>query len=243
MRGAMRIDILTLFPGMFQGPLSESLLKKACEKGLIDINLVDLRDFTLDKHKTADDSPYGGGAGMVMKVEPIQKAVSSKRKADSRVILVCPTGKVLTQDRVKKLAEEQHLIIICGHYEGVDERVRSLVDEEISIGDYVLTGGELPAMILVDAVARYIPGVIKEAESVEKDSFHAGLLDYPSYTKPEEIEGKKVPEVLLSGHHADIDRFRKKESLKTTLFRRPELLVNLEPNETDIKLLGEIITE
>jgi len=243
MRGAMRIDILTLFPGMFQGPLSESLLKKACEKGLIDINLVDLRDFTLDKHKTADDSPYGGGAGMVMKVEPIQKAVSSKRKADSRVILVCPTGKVLTQDRVKKLAEEQHLIIICGHYEGVDERVRSLVDEEISIGDYVLTGGELPAMILVDAVARYIPGVIKEAESVEKDSFHAGLLDYPSYTKPEEIEGKKVPEVLLSGHHADIDRFRKKESLKTTLYRRPELLVNLEPNETDIKLLGEIITE
>jgi tRNA (guanine37-N1)-methyltransferase len=239
----MRVEILTLFPEMFQGPLSESLLKKAQEKGLLSLNIINLRDFTTDKHKTADDTPYGGGAGMVMKVEPIAKAISKLKTQNSKFILMCPTGKLLTQEKIKELAKEEHLIILCGHYEGIDERAREMVDEEISIGDYVLTGGELPAMVLVDAVARHIPGVVKEEESVMKDSFYEGLLDYPSYTKPEEFEGKKVPDVLLSGHHAEIERWRRKESLRRTLERRPDLLVKAELSEEDRKVLGEIISE
>ncbi len=236
----MIVDILTLFPEMFQGPLNESLLKKAQEKGLLSLNIVNLRDFTTDKHKTADDTPYGGGAGMVMRVEPIARAKSKLQTSKSKIILMCPSGKLLTQDKIKELAKEEHLIILCGHYEGVDERVRDMVDEEISIGDYVLTGGELPAMVLVDAVARHIPGVVKEEESVKKDSFYEGLLDYPSYTKPEEFEGKKVPDVLLSGHHAEIERWRRKEALKRTLYRRPDLLAKAELSEEDRKLLSEI---
>ena len=239
----MRIDILTLFPEMFQGPLSESLLKKAQEKGLLSLNTIDIRDFTTDKHKTADDTPYGGGAGMVMKVEPITKALSRVAGRESRVVLMCPTGKLLSQEKVKALAKQEHLIIICGHYEGVDERVRDLADEEISVGDYVLTGGEIPAMILVDAVARQIPGVVKEEESVTKDSFYEGLLDYPSYTKPENFEEKKVPEVLLSGHHAEIGRWRKKEAIRQTFFRRPGLLAKAELSQDDKKLLEEVIME
>jgi len=239
----MKIDILTLFPGMLQGPLSESMLKKAQEKGLLSLNLVDIRDFTTDKHKTADDTPYGGGPGMVMKAEPIFKAVTSNRKPVTRIILMCPTGKLLTQEIVKELAKEEHLIIICGHYEGVDERIRDLVDQEISIGDFVLTGGELPAMVLVDAVARQIPGVVKEEESVKRDSFYKGLLDYPSYTKPEDFEGKKIPEALLSGHHAVIDRWRRKEAIRQTFFRRPEMLTKAELSQEDKKLLEEIILE
>lgn len=237
----MRVDILTLFPEMFQGPLNESLLKKAQEKGLLSLSIIDIRDFTTDKHKTADDTPYGGGAGMVMKPEPIAKALSTVDHRQSTVILMCPTGNVLTQDRVKELAKTEHLVLLCGHYEGVDERVREMIDEEISIGDYVLTGGELPAMVLVDAIARHIPGVVKEEESVKKDSFYEGLLDYPSYTKPEEFEGKKVPEVLLSGHHAEIERWRRKEALKRTLFRRPDLLASTELSEKDRELLNEIV--
>lgn len=239
----MQIDILTLFPEMFQGPLSESLLKKAREKGLLSLNIVNIRDFTTDKHKTADDTPYGGGAGMVMKAEPIFKAVTSNQKPVTRIILMCPTGKLLSQEKVKAFAKQEHLIIICGHYEGIDERVRDLVDEEISIGDYVLTGGEIPAMVLVDAVARQIPGVVKKEESVEKDSFYAGILDYPSYTKPEGFEGKRVPEVLLSGHHAEIERWRRKEALKRTLFRRPDLLAKVELKDADREILGEIMLD
>ncbi len=239
----MRIDILTLFPEMFQGPLNESLLKKAQEKGLLSLKIIDIRDYTLDKHKTADDTPYGGGPGMVMKLEPIQKAVSSKRKAKSRIILMCPTGQLLTQEKVKVLAKHEHLIIICGHYEGVDERIRKMVDEEISIGDYVLTGGEIPAMVLVDAVARQIPGMVKEEESVKRDSFYEGILDYPSYTKPEDFEGQKVPKVLLSGHHAEIERWRRKEALKQTLQRRPELLAKAVLGEEDRNLLNEIMSD
>jgi tRNA (guanine37-N1)-methyltransferase len=237
----MQIDILTLFPEMFQGPLNESLLKKAREKGLLSLNIINLRDFTTDKHKTADDTPYGGGVGMVMKVAPIAKALSQLTTHNSQLILMCPTGKLLTQEKIKSLAKEEHLVLLCGHYEGVDERVRELVDEEISIGDYVLTGGELPAMVWVDAVARHIPGVVKEEESVKKDSFYEGLLDYPSYTKPENFEGKKIPEVLLSGHHAEIEKWRRKEALRQTLYRRPDLLAKAKLTEEDKKLLGEII--
>lgn len=237
----MRIDILTLFPEMLRGALDASLLKKARDKGLLTVNLVDLRDFTSDKHKTADDSPYGGGPGMVMKVEPIAKALSSVNSQQSTVILLCPTGQTLTQAKVKELAKVEHLVLLCGHYEGVDERVRDMVDEEISIGDYVLTGGELPALVLTDAVARYLPGVVKEEESVKRDSFHDGLLDYPSYTKPEEFEGKKVPEVLFSGHHAEISKWRRKESLRLTLHRRPDLLAKADLNEQDKDMLAEIV--
>jgi len=245
----MQIDILTLFPEMFQGPLTESLLKKAREKGLLNLNIINLRDFTSDKHKTADDTPYGGGPGMVMKVDVLYSAISSLKKKvesresklESRIILMCPTGKQLTQKRVKELAAEGHLILICGHYEGVDERVRDLVEEEISIGDFVLTGGELPAMVLVDAVARHIPGVVKESESVRKDSFYEGLLDFPIYTKPENYEDKTVPEILLSGHHAEIENWRRKEALRVTLMRRPDLLAKAELTEQDRVWLEEIL--
>lgn len=244
----MRVDILTLFPEMFQGPFSESLLKKAQDKELLGLNVINLRDFTSDKHKTADDTPYGGGVGMVMKPDIIARAKSkiqdpclAGRQAKSKFILMCPTGKLLNQEKVKALAREEHLIILCGHYEGVDERVRELVDEEISIGDYVLTGGEIPAMVLVDAVARYIPGVVKEGDSVKSDSFHAGLLDYPSYTRPEDFDGKKVPEVLLSGHHAEIAAWRRKEALRKTLERRPDLLARAALTGEDKKLLAEIL--
>ncbi|MFA6431179.1 MAG: tRNA (guanosine(37)-N1)-methyltransferase TrmD [Candidatus Margulisiibacteriota bacterium] len=247
----MQIDILTLFPEMFKGPLSESLIKKACEKGLLSINLVNLRDFATDKHKTADDSPYGGGAGMVMKVDVISAAINKLKNSNTRlpthnaqrIIYMCPTGKTLTQQKVKELSKYEHLTILCGHYEGIDERARTLIDEEVSIGDYVLTGGELPAMVLIDAVARYIPGVVKEEASVEMDSFSAGLLDYPSYTRPEDFNGKKVPDALLSGHHADIATWRRKESLNNTFYKRPDLLAAAELDENDRKLLGEIISE
>jgi tRNA (guanine37-N1)-methyltransferase len=237
----MKIDILSLFPEMFRGPLDESLLKKAQDKKLLTIKVTNLRDFTADKHKTADDTPYGGGAGMVMMVGPIAAAISKVKGNKSKMLFMCPTGKTLTQEKVKELAKEEHLVILCGHYEGIDERARALVDEEISIGDYVLTGGELPAMVLVDAIARYIPGVVKEAESVENDSFHDGLLDHPSYTKPEEFNGQKVPDVLLSGHHAEIAKWRRQEALRRTFYRRPDLLAKAALTEADKKTLAEII--
>jgi len=219
----VEFDLLTLFPEMFQGPLNESLLKKASSRGLLSFNIVNIRDFATDKHKTVDDTSYGGGSGMVMKVDVIVRALE-KEKVESRIILMSPRGTKLTQEKVQELAKEKHLTIICGHYEGVDERVRDYIDEEISIGDYVLTGGELPAMVLIDAVARYIPGVVKETDSVTHDSFHNGLLDYPSYTKPPEFEGKKVPELLLSGNHKEIEKWRGEQSLKLTKERRPDLL-------------------
>ncbi|NQT30213.1 MAG: tRNA (guanosine(37)-N1)-methyltransferase TrmD [Candidatus Saganbacteria bacterium] len=239
----MQVDVLTLFPEMFQGPLQISLLKKAQEKGLFSFNLVNIRDFAGDKHKTVDDTPYGGGPGMVMKVAPIVAAISkssAKGGPNSKIILMCPSGKPLTQEKVNALAKEKHLVILCGHYEGVDERVRDLVDEEISIGDYVLTGGEIPAMVLIDAVVRQIPGVVKEEESVKKDSFYDGLLDYPSYTKPEDFCGKNVPQVLLSGNHKEIARWRRKEALRRTLERRPDLLAKANLSAEDKKLLDEV---
>lgn len=239
----MRIDILTLFPEMFSGPLSQSLLKRAREKGLLKINLVNIRDFTTDKHKTADDTPYGGGPGMVMKAEPIYQAVESlKPEAQCRIILMSPAGETLNQKKARELSAAEHLILLCGHYEGVDERVRqNLITDEISIGDFVLTGGELPAMVLIDCLARFIPGVVKESESVAGDSFYYGLLDYPSYTKPEEYQGEAVPEILRSGHHEEIARWRRKEALKRTFINRPDLLAEAELTKEDKKMLQDFI--
>jgi len=229
------IDILTLFPKMFENVLGESMLKRAQSKGLVKIKVHNLRDWTSDNHKTADDKPFGGGPGMVMKVEPVWRAleeivpgfrfpVVSKRKKSSRIILLTPQGRRLEQAKVKRLAKEKRLVLICGHYEGVDERIREFADEEISIGDYILTCGEIPAMVLVDAVARLIPGVLGAKESLNSESFEEGLLEYPQYTRPAEFLGMKVPEVLTSGDHKRIEEWRRREAVKRTRERRPDLL-------------------
>lgn len=243
----MFFDILTLFPEMFAGPFSESILKIAREKDLIDIKTVNIRDFAEDKHHTTDEPPYGGGAGMVMKAEPIFKAwqdTQNKRAINSKTILMSPQGQELTQDIVKDLSREEGLTIICGRYEGVDERVRdTIVDQEISIGDYVLTGGELPAMVLVDSISRLLSGVLGAEDSSKKDSFYNGLLEHPHYTRPREFNGLKVPDVLLSGNHQLIERWRKKESLKRTLLRRKDLLEDKDLSEKEIELLKEIKLE
>jgi len=222
----MIFDIITLFPEMFNGPFSISLIKKAVDKKLIQINLFNLRDFTSDKHKTVDDEPYGGGAGMVLKVEPIYRSIEFLKKADNpdRIILLSPQGEKFNNSTAKKLSKLSRIVLICGHYEGFDERIRNLVTDEISIGDFVLTGGELPAMILVDSISRFIPGVIKEQESHRKDSFEKDTLDYPSYTRPASFMGMNVPEVLLSGNHEKISRWRELKSIEKTLLRRPDLL-------------------
>ena len=226
----MKFDVLTLFPEMFDG-LTKSIIGKARERKLIDINLINIRDFSTDKHKKVDDTPYGGGAGMVMKADVVYEAFKSIKQNEAekpKVIYMSPQGKTLNQKKVEELSEEKHLIILCGHYEGVDQRViDKIVDEEISIGDYVLTGGELPAMVLIDSVSRYAEGVIKK-ESIEEESFTNGILEYPQFTRPEVFEGVKVPEVLLSGNHQNIDKWRKEEALKITKIKRPDLLKDLE---------------
>lgn len=221
----MKFDVLTLFPNMFES-LNESILGKAIEKNLIDINLINIRDFSKDIHKHVDDTPYGGGAGMVMMPDVVYDAYNSiKDKEDAKVIYLSPKGKVLNQKKVVELSKEKHLILLCGHYEGIDERaIEEIVDEEISIGDYVLTGGEIPAMCLIDSVARYIPGVLNE-ESVKEESFSKmNLLEYPQYTRPLEFMNKKVPEILTSGNHQKIDEWRKEQALIQTYKKRPELL-------------------
>ena len=225
----MKIDILTLFPNMFDGAFSESIIKRAIEDKKIEINIINFRDYTTDPHNKVDDTPYGGGAGMVLSCQPIFDCVESIRTEDSKVILLTPAGIPYKQKLAYKLSEEKHLIIICGHYEGFDERIASLADYEISIGDYVLTGGEIPAMAIVDSITRLLPGVINE-ESHREDSFKQDvmsnryLLDYPTYTKPADFRGMKVPDVLLSGHHENIKKYREEESLKRTKERRPDLL-------------------
>ena len=240
----MRIDILTLFPGAFESVLKTSLLGKALERGLLNVVASDIRQYTHDKHKTADDSPYGGGVGMVLKAEPVTQALENLKKKNSKVIVLTPRGKKLTQNKVKALAKEKHLILVCGHYEEIDERFYEMSGaEEISIGDYVLSGGELPAMVLVDAVARFIPGVVGKQESVESDSFSDGLLDFPHYTRPEDFRGRKVPQVLMSGDHKKINRYRRKEALRKTLFNRPDLLAKAEINKEDRALLQEILLD
>jgi tRNA (guanine37-N1)-methyltransferase len=221
----LKVDIVTLFPDIFFGPFAESIIARAIENRKIEINCVDLREFTNDRRKTVDDKPYGGGPGMLMKPEPLFRAVESLKNEDSYVILMSPQGEPFKQKTAEKLLDKKHLIIICGHYEGVDERVRELlIDSEISIGDYVLTSGNLPAMVVVDAVTRLIPGVLGTDESSMSESFSdEGLLEYPQYTRPEEFRGMKVPDVLLSGNHGKIASWRHEESVKRTKRRRPDL--------------------
>ena len=228
----MKFDILTLFPEMFEA-VKQSVIGKAIEKQLIQINLINIRDFSKDKHKKVDDTPYGGGAGMVMMPDVVYDAYSSiQNKENAKVIYLSPKGKVLNQEKVLELSKQEHLILLCGHYEGIDQRViNEIVDEEISIGDYVLTGGEIPAMVLIDSVSRYIQGVLKQ-ESTQEESFTNNLLEYPQYTRPEEFHGQKVPEVLLSGHHENIRKWRLEQSIKKTKERRPDLLEKGDNNES-----------
>ncbi|RCX21345.1 tRNA (guanine37-N1)-methyltransferase [Fontibacillus phaseoli] len=265
----MRVDVLTLFPEMFDGVFHSSILGKAQEKGIVSLNAVNFRDYAGNKHSTVDDTPYGGGGGMVLKAEPIFRAVEdllgkteesseelptvSSGSGESvieptqrapRIILMCPQGEPFSQRKAEELAGEEHLIFICGHYEGYDERIREhLVTDELSIGDYVLTGGELPAMVMIDSVTRLLPGVLGNEMSAVTDSFSTGLLEYPHYTRPVEFRGWKVPDILLSGHHANVADWRRKEALRRTWLRRPDLLNSLELTSQDAKWLKEFETE
>ncbi|HEU4963045.1 MAG TPA: tRNA (guanosine(37)-N1)-methyltransferase TrmD [Bacilli bacterium] len=242
----MRIDIVTIFPDMFEGVIGSSILGRARQQELVDIRLVDFRAFSNNKHNTVDDTPYGGGGGMVLKPDPIFAAVESLMEEGKRprVVLTCPQGEVYSQAKALEFAAEEHLVIIAGHYEGYDERIRQhLITDEISIGDYVLTGGELPAMVIVDSVTRLLPGVLGNETSAVLDSFREGLLEYPHYTRPAEFQGLGVPEILMSGHHANIERWRRKESIRRTLLRRPDLLERAELTADDLKLLAEVKRE
>ncbi|WP_316569044.1 tRNA (guanosine(37)-N1)-methyltransferase TrmD [Neobacillus sp. YIM B06451] len=243
----MKIDVLTLFPEMFDGVFGSSILKKAAEKGAVDYNVVNFREYAENKHKTVDDYPYGGGAGMVLKPQPIFDAVqalSDGTAAKPRVILLCPQGERHSQRKAEELAEEEHLIFICGHYEGFDERIREhLVTDELSIGDFILTGGELGAMVVIDSVVRLLPEVLGNEESHRKDSFSTGLLEHPHYTRPADFRGHKVPDVLISGNHKLIEEWRTKESLRRTWNRRPDLFEAIELEPAQRKWLEEIKKE
>ena len=240
----MQFDVLTLFPEMFD-ILNESIIGRAKEKGLINVNLINIRDFSKNKHKKVDDTPYGGGAGMVIQPDVVYDAYKSIIENDeesekTRVIYMSPQGKKLNQQKVEELSKQEHLILLCGHYEGIDQRVLdTIVDEEISIGDYVLTGGELPAMVLIDSVSRYVEGVLKDGSTTE-ESFSQGLLEYPQYTRPEVFEDQQVPEVLRSGNHQMIDKWRREQSLKKTLEKRPDLLKKVELSDEDKNILEKI---
>jgi tRNA (guanine37-N1)-methyltransferase len=221
----MKIDVLTLFPAMFAGPLDESIIKRARNKGLLDLNVHDLRQWTHDRHKTVDDRPFGGGPGMLMKPEPIFEAVESLRREQTKVILLSPGGRKFGQSIARELAEQKDLLLVTGHYEGFDERVReALADDELSIGDYVLTNGALPAMVVIDAVTRLLPGVLGDDDSSRDESFSQGLLEYPQYTRPAEFRGMKVPDVLVSGNHAEIEKWRREQAKARTEKNRPDLL-------------------
>lgn len=247
----LRFDVLTLFPDMVMPVLGQSILKRAQDKKLLDVRVHNLRDYTHDRHKTADDLPYGGGAGMVMKAEPILRAIdalTAEALADGeqiRVLFPSPHGRPFSQAYARRLAEEpRRMVILCGHYEGVDERVRTaLAPEEVSVGDYVLTGGELPALLLIDAAARLVPGVLGDPESIVEESFSDSLLEYPHYTRPAEVRGLGVPEVLLSGHHEAIRLWRRKQALRSTYVRRPDLLRDRVLTDEDRRLLEEVISE
>ncbi len=245
----MRFDIVTIFPAMVSQALGAGIVGRAIERGTLEVGVRDLRSFTTDKHRVVDDVPYGGGPGMVLKPDPLLRAIAAiagERGSRPAVILTSPQGTRLTQPVVERLARLPHIVVLCGRYEGVDERVRAAVDEEISIGDYVLSGGELPALVIVDAVARFVPGVVGDEQSVMEDSFGRGLLDFPQYTRPAEVEMEggttlKVPDVLLSGHHAEIRRWRKREAIARTLDRRPELLEGAALDAEEQELLRELV--
>lgn len=243
----MRIDILTLFPDMCEGVLGESIIGRARESGKVEINAIDIRDYTEDKHRRVDDKPYGGGMGMVMQAEPIYKCFMSlcdKIGTRPHLLYMTPQGRTLTQDRVKELARLDHIAILCGHYEGIDERViEELQPEEISVGDYVLTGGELPALIVADSVSRMLEGVLSNNECFEEESHYNSLLEYPQYTHPSLWRGKEVPEVLLSGHHQNVDKWRREQSLKRTYERRPDMLDSAKLDKKDIQYLQSICVE
>ncbi|ETP68793.1 tRNA (guanine-N1)-methyltransferase [Planococcus glaciei] len=237
----MKINVLSLFPPMFEGVFNQSILKKAQEKKAVSLNVTDIREFA-DNKRQVDDYPFGGGAGMVLKAEPIFNAVESLAKSEkARVILMCPQGERFTQQKAEELAQEEELVFICGHYEGYDERIREhLVTDEISIGDFVLTGGELAAMTVIDSVVRLLPGVLGNADSPVRDSFSTGLLEHPQYTRPADFRGWKVPAVLTSGNHAKVDQWREQQALKRTLERRPDLLERIELSASQQKLLNEL---
>lgn len=243
----MKFDILTLFPEIIDAVLKESIIGRAQKKGVLKINAVDIREFSKNKHKKADDYPYGGGGGMIMTVQPIYDAYCSIVKDidyKPKVIYLSPQGRVLTQEVVKELSMNKHLVLLCGHYEGIDERIiEEIVDEEISIGDFVLTGGELPAMVLIDSVSRLIPGVLSNEDSYSDESHYNGLLEYPQYTRPVEFNNRKVSDILLSGHHANITRWRRKEALKRTYLKRPDLFEKFKPEKDDKKLIEEFMKE
>ena len=240
----MRIDILTLFPEMCESVLCESIIGRARENGLVEISCTNIRDYTKDKHKRVDDAPYGGGMGMLMQTQPIFDCYTDICERAGRkvhLIYMSPQGKVLNQEKVKELSKYDNIAILCGHYEGVDERlIEEIVDEEISIGDYVLTGGELPALILADSISRMLPGVLSNDEAFTKESHYEGLLEYPQYTRPYEWHGRQVPDILLSGHHANIERFRREESLKRTYMRRPDILSKAQLSKADIEYLRKL---
>lgn len=236
----MKIDILTLFPAMFNGPFNESIIGRARDRKLLEINITNIRDYALDKHQQVDDYPYGGGAGMVLKADVLSRAIDDIKKPGSHLVYLSPQGKKLNQGIVAGLAEISHLILLCGHYEGIDERIMCQVDEEISIGDYVLSGGEIAAMVVTDAVTRLIPGVLGAEKSTMEESFTEGLLEYPHYTRPRVFNDVEVPAILLSGHHENIRIWRKKLSLLRTLLKRPELLIARRFDQEEKQLLEEI---
>lgn len=241
----MIFTVLTLFPGIFDSPLKESITKKAVEKGLISFNIINIRDFADDAHKTCDDAPYGGGPGMVMKIEPIYRAMNylEKTVGRPRYVLLSPQGKIFDEDTAIRYARSKHLCLVCGRYEGLDERVLNLVDEEVSIGDYVLSGGEIPALVLIDAITRCIPGVLGNEQSSIDESFGGGLLEYPQFTRPDIFMDMEVPPVLLSGNHEEIRKWRRKEALKKTIFKRPDLMNRFMPSDEDRKMIREIMEE
>ncbi|MBE7048311.1 MAG: tRNA (guanosine(37)-N1)-methyltransferase TrmD [Ruminococcaceae bacterium] len=243
----MRIDCLTLFPAMLQSVLEESIIGRAIKAGLIDIRYIDIRDYAENKHNRVDDSPYGGGMGMVMQAEPIYRAFQSVLQTSTsrpHVIYMSPQGRVFNQSIAKELSKETHLVLLCGHYEGVDERIlEEIVDEELSIGDYVLTGGEIPAMAVIDAVARMIPGVLPSEDAYSEESLYKGLLEYPQYTRPPEFLGRQVPPILLSGHHENISAWRRAESIRRTCAKRPELLQHAELTEKEKTLVAQLLKQ
>lgn len=241
----MNFKIFSLFPEMFEGPLTASLIGKAVQNDKLSIDIINFREFANNKYMHVDDTPYGGGVGMLLQAKPIVSALRAHIEPDSGapIILVSPQGKTFTQEDANRLAKCDTVAFVCGHYEGFDERIRDYVTDEYSIGDYVLTGGELPTMVMIDSIARLLPGVIKEQASFEDDSFYNGLLEYPQYTKPRVFEGKEVPEVLLSGHHKNIARWQKKEALRRTYLRRPDLLEKYEFSKEDRKLMDEVLEE